>query len=93
METGSRKLEALLGLIVMAVLAIFVWLSFEIGGGVPKNASRYSLVFDSALRQPASRAPRIREHTDEILSDVLGLGAHEIGQLHDERVVASATLS
>jgi 2-methylfumaryl-CoA isomerase len=50
------------------------------------------LVFDSALRQPASRAPIIGEHTEEILSGVLGLGDLEIGKLHDERVVASASL-
>ena len=48
------------------------------------------LVFDSQPRQPASRAPSIGEHTDEILSDVLGLGEREIGQLHDARVVAGA---
>jgi 2-methylfumaryl-CoA isomerase len=51
------------------------------------------LVFDSALKQPASRAPSIGEHTDEILADVLGLGEREIGQLHDERVVAGAGAS
>jgi 2-methylfumaryl-CoA isomerase len=51
------------------------------------------LVFDSQLREPARRAPRIGEHTDEILSDVLGLGEREIGQLHDERVVAGASTS
>jgi 2-methylfumaryl-CoA isomerase len=48
------------------------------------------LVFDSQPRHPASRAPSIGEHTDEILSDVLGLGEREIGQLHDARVVAGA---
>ncbi|MBW2400653.1 MAG: CoA transferase [Deltaproteobacteria bacterium] len=51
------------------------------------------LVFESRLRQPASRAPCIGEHTDEILSDILGLGEREIGQLHDERVVAGAGAS
>jgi 2-methylfumaryl-CoA isomerase len=49
------------------------------------------LVFDSLDRQPASRAPSIGEHTDEILADVLGLGESEIGRLHDERVVAGAS--
>jgi 2-methylfumaryl-CoA isomerase len=51
------------------------------------------LMFDSKLRQPASRAPIIGEHTDEILSDVLGLGEREIGQLHDECVVAGVSTS
>jgi 2-methylfumaryl-CoA isomerase len=49
------------------------------------------LVFGSQLREPVRRAPSIGEHTDEILSDVLGLGEREIGKLHDERVVASAS--
>ncbi len=35
-------------------------------------------MFDSQLRELASRAPSIGEHTDEILSDVLGLGEREI---------------
>jgi 2-methylfumaryl-CoA isomerase len=33
-------------------------------------------------------APRLGEHTDEVLSMVLGLGAGEIGRLHDAGVVA-----
>ena len=48
------------------------------------------LVFDALLRYPATRAPRIGEHTDEILSGVLGLGDGEIARLHDEQVVAGA---
>ncbi len=51
------------------------------------------LVFDAQPRQPASRAPGIGEHTDEILAEVLGLGEREIGQLHDEGVVASDSAS
>ncbi len=47
------------------------------------------LVFNDQ-RQPASRAPTIGEHTDEILSEILGLGEREIGKLHDDRVVAGA---
>jgi 2-methylfumaryl-CoA isomerase len=34
------------------------------------------------------RAPLLGEHTDEILSGLLGLSAAEIGRLHDARVVA-----
>lgn len=32
-------------------------------------------------------APRLGQHTDEILADVLGLSAGQIGRLHDEGVV------
>jgi 2-methylfumaryl-CoA isomerase len=46
------------------------------------------LVFGAAPRLPPVRAPRLGEHTDEILSEVLGLEEGEIGRLHDEGVVA-----
>lgn len=49
METRSRKLDALLGGIVVAVVALFVWLSLAVGGGAPRDAKRYVLLFDSAL--------------------------------------------
>jgi 2-methylfumaryl-CoA isomerase len=39
-------------------------------------------------RIAAMPAPRLGQHTDEILAGVLGLSATEIGQLHDENVVA-----
>ncbi len=35
------------------------------------------------------RAPRLGEHTDEVLATVLGLSAGEIGALHDRKVVAA----
>jgi 2-methylfumaryl-CoA isomerase len=35
-------------------------------------------------------APRLGQHTDEVLADVLGLNANEIGRLHDAGVVAGA---
>jgi 2-methylfumaryl-CoA isomerase len=41
-------------------------------------------------RQPAGRAPRLGEHTDEVLSQVLELSSGEIGRLHAARIVASA---
>lgn len=41
-------------------------------------------------RQPAGRAPRLGEHTDEVLAEVLRLPQHEIARLHDEGVVRSA---
>ncbi len=35
-------------------------------------------------------APKLGQHTDEVLSDVLGLSGGEIARLHDARVVAGA---
>jgi 2-methylfumaryl-CoA isomerase len=39
-------------------------------------------------RLPVAPAPRLGEHTDEVLAQVLGLSAAEIGALHDRGVVA-----
>ena len=41
-------------------------------------------------RRPAVRAPRLGEHTDEVLSEVLKLSSGEIGRLHADQIVASA---
>lgn len=46
------------------------------------------LGFSAFTRLPARRAPRLGEHTDEILLDVLGLTEPEVGKLHDESIVA-----
>jgi 2-methylfumaryl-CoA isomerase len=46
------------------------------------------LRFSAVERVPVRRAPLLGEHTEEILADVLGLGAGEIGRLHDAGVVA-----
>jgi 2-methylfumaryl-CoA isomerase len=40
-----------------------------------------------ATRQSPIRAPRLGEHSDEVLADVLGLSSGAIGRLHDEGVV------
>jgi 2-methylfumaryl-CoA isomerase len=47
------------------------------------------LDFGALPRTPASRAPKLGEHTDEILLDVLGLSSARLGQLHDDGIVAS----
>lgn len=44
--------------------------------------------FSAVERRPAVRAPRLGEHTDAILADLLGLSSGEIGRLHDQGVVA-----
>ena len=41
-------------------------------------------------RGPVRPAPRLGEHTDEVLAEVLGLSAGEIARLHDAGIVASA---
>jgi 2-methylfumaryl-CoA isomerase len=44
------------------------------------------LDFSAVPRLPARPAPRLGQHTDEILSEI-GFSAEEIGSLHDRRVV------
>jgi 2-methylfumaryl-CoA isomerase len=48
------------------------------------------LDFSAAERLPPAPAPRLGQHTDEILAGVLGLSGAEIGQLHDDGVVSGA---
>jgi 2-methylfumaryl-CoA isomerase len=44
--------------------------------------------FNAVPRAPARPAPRLGEHTDEILADILGLSSGEIGSLHDRGIIA-----
>lgn len=46
------------------------------------------LDFARVPRVPAMPAPRLGEHTDQILLEVLGLSEAEVGRLHDEGIVA-----
>ncbi len=46
------------------------------------------LAFSDADRLPATAAPVLGEHTDEVLAEVLGLSDREIGALHESGVVA-----
>lgn len=46
------------------------------------------LEFTSCDRHAVSPAPRLGQHTDEILSEILGLSGREIGRYHDSGVVA-----
>lgn len=45
------------------------------------------LSFSALPRVAPERAPRLGEHTDEVLSGILGLGDGQIGVLHDKRIV------
>jgi 2-methylfumaryl-CoA isomerase len=51
------------------------------------------LDFSTEARPPIRRAPVLGENTDEVLADVLGMGAREIARLHDDGVVASPRAS
>jgi 2-methylfumaryl-CoA isomerase len=46
------------------------------------------LDFAAQPRFPPQPAPRLGEHTDIVLAEVLGLPSNEIGRLHDERIIA-----
>ncbi len=46
------------------------------------------LEFSAAPRQPTRPAPRLGEHTDEVLAQLLGLPTAEIGRLHDAGIAA-----
>jgi 2-methylfumaryl-CoA isomerase len=54
-------------------------------GRYPVAAS--PLQFGAAPRQPPKTAPMLGQHTDEILSGILGLPDHEIAKLHDDKVI------
>lgn len=54
-------------------------------GAYPVAAS--PLQFGAAPREAPKPAPVLGQHTDEILSGILGLPGHEIARLHDEKVV------
>ncbi len=57
-------------------------------GGYPTPGAAAGLTW--AERRPAAPAPRLGEHTEEVLSGVLAMPGHEIARLHDEGLVASA---
>ena len=53
----------------------------------PYPVAATPLQFGAVPRQPPRVAPTLGQHTDEILSGILGLPDHEIARLHDEKVV------
>jgi 2-methylfumaryl-CoA isomerase len=48
------------------------------------------LAFGAQPRLPVRPAPVLGQHTNEILSEILGLPDHAIGKLHDSGIVADA---
>lgn len=57
----------------------------------PHLAPTVPMGFGRGGRLPAQAAPRLGEHTDEILLELLGLPSHEVGALHDAGIVAGPT--
>lgn len=51
----------------------------------------HPLRFTGMDREPVLRAPKLGEHTEEILAQTLGLSSSEIGKLFDDKIVASST--
>lgn len=47
--------------------------------------------FMGQARQPVQRAPRLGEHTDQVLAELLQMSAAQIGELHDAGIVAGAS--
>ena len=46
------------------------------------------LDFATHPRNDVARGPLLGEHSDEILSTILGMGDGEIGRLHDAGIIA-----
>jgi 2-methylfumaryl-CoA isomerase len=46
------------------------------------------LDFGAVQREPACRAPMLGEHTEDVLSEVLGLSAREIARLREQGIIA-----
>jgi 2-methylfumaryl-CoA isomerase len=53
-------------------------------------AAGFAATLPQDARAPARPAARLGEHTDQVLSDILGLDAGEIARLHDAGIVAGA---
>ena len=57
--------------------------------GLRYPASGPAATLTKEARGPLAPAPRLGEHSDQILSEVLGLDSGAIGRLHDRGVIAS----
>jgi 2-methylfumaryl-CoA isomerase len=65
---------------------LFAEVAHPSGRSYPTPGAATTLVGEP--REASPRAPRLGEHTDEVLAEVLGLPGHEIGRLHDRELVA-----
>lgn len=55
--------------------------------GLQYPAAGAAVRIEGESREPAVAAPRLGQHTDEVLSSVLGLSSADIGRLHDSAVI------
>jgi 2-methylfumaryl-CoA isomerase len=58
--------------------------------GLRYSAPGAAATFHGEQRLSAVPAPRLGEHTDQVLAEVLSLSSARIGELHDARIIASA---
>lgn len=56
-------------------------------------AAGVPLDFSARARLPAAPAPRLGEHTEQVLHELLGMPAGEFGKLHDAGIVGSGPTS
>ena len=70
MEGRSTQMEIILGGIMAGVIGLLVWLSLAVGGGAPRNASEYTLLFDSALGLNVDNAVAIAGVKVGVVSDI-----------------------
>jgi 2-methylfumaryl-CoA isomerase len=56
--------------------------------GAPYLTAGFPPEFRNEARGRVARAPRLGQHTDEVLAEVVGLSAAKIGELHDAGIVA-----
>jgi len=61
--------------------------AIEQPGAGPVLAAGIPLDFSGLERLPPQPAPRLGEHTEEVLAQLLGLDSAQIGRLHDQGVI------
>ncbi len=65
-----------------------IFAEIEQPGVGPIMANAQPLGFGATGRLPPARAPRLGEHTEAVLTEVLGMSSAEYARLHDRGVVA-----